>query len=620
VLCLTGNLAAQINIFTIPDGDVDGSNGLKNAINTSNTDGKDDIIILATNGTYTLSAVDNVTNEANGLPVIGADGAHSVTIHGHGSTITRSGSTPFRTLQATASSRVFIDNLTIANGLIDLFAPGYAVGAGIFNNGGTVTLTTCTFNSNSVHGRNGGDGISSEPNANDGDSGVGGAIGTSGGALTATGCTFNNNSAVGGKGGNGFSGVGGGKGGNGGAGHGGAIGITTSGSPATIDSCTFTNNSATGGNGGNSFGGNNKGIGATGTGGAIYVAATITRSVFNSNSAIAGQNGVPGGGFDPVAESFGGALDLIGTVAESTFTNNSAQHGGGILVHPNLGGLSVTATGCLFQNNSASIDGGAIYVGVEGSFFGNILGVLSMSNCTISGDSAPDGAAILNSGHASLVNCTLVGNNSSASGAGSVETYFPGDPGSLTNSILKTGTTGANVASNSITSQGHNISNDDAAGLLTATGDMPTTDPLLTSDTPGDYGGPTLTISIGVFDSSPAINHADPTYAPHRDQRGYFRTGPPDIGAFEHQGGVIGRVTAIARTGVNLNDVSVSFEAVDRLTYRLQRKGNTTDANWQDINGVNELTATGNDIEVITAPGDIILGKAFYHVTYASGP
>ena len=46
-----------------------------------------------------------------------------------------------------ASSNVFIDNLTISNGLIANFGPGNALGAAIFNNGGTLTLTTCAFNS-----------------------------------------------------------------------------------------------------------------------------------------------------------------------------------------------------------------------------------------------------------------------------------------------------------------------------------------------------------------------------------------------------------------------------------------------------------------------------------------
>jgi hypothetical protein len=196
-LIFCGNVSAQFQFFTIGDGDVA---GLKNALNTSNSDNTNDIINLATNGTYTLSAVDNVTNGATGLPVIGADGAHSVTIHGHGSTITRNGSTPFRILQLAASSNVFIDNLTISNGLIANFGPGNAIGAAIYNNGGALTLTTCTFNSNSTQGANGGDGISNEPNGNNGDNASGGAI-FSNGSFTLTGCIFTNNSAVGGKGG-----------------------------------------------------------------------------------------------------------------------------------------------------------------------------------------------------------------------------------------------------------------------------------------------------------------------------------------------------------------------------------------------------------------------------------
>ena len=50
-LLIAGNVSAQI-FFNIANGDV---TGLKNALNASNSDGKDDIIILATNGTYTLT-------------------------------------------------------------------------------------------------------------------------------------------------------------------------------------------------------------------------------------------------------------------------------------------------------------------------------------------------------------------------------------------------------------------------------------------------------------------------------------------------------------------------------------------------------------------------------------
>ena len=606
-LLLSGSVSAQINIVT-----VNNVAELKAALLAANSNGKDDIINLAV-GTYTLTAVDNVTNGANGLPVIGSDANHSVTIHGHGSTLTRSGSTPFRILQCAPSSRVLIDGLTISNGLISFFGPGNAIGAGIFNDGGTLSVTTGAFNSNSVQGTPGGDGISNEPNGNNGDIATGGAIGAaSGSTLTVTGCTFTNNSAVGGKGGNGFNG--GGAGGNGAAAHGGAIGSGAS--SATIDSCTFTTNSAAGGNGGDTFGANADGIGATGTGGAIYGGGMVTRCTFTSSSVSAGHNGAPLNGFDPHAESFGGALDFVGTVTESTFTSNSAQHGGAMLVEAVLGSVSVALSSSLFQNNSASIDGGAIYVGYVSSFLLSYPGILSMSDCTSSGNSAPDGGTIYNSGKVDVTNCTIAGSNSTGGGAGALETnnnLAIATAISLVNSILKTGTTGTNVATNAITSRGHNISNDNAAGLLSATGDKPNTDPLFISDTPQDYGGPTKTIATGLFGSGPGINAGDDAYAPRRDQRGYFRTGQSDIGAYEYFGGLVGLAT-IARSG---NDAIISAEVVYGHSYQLERKMNLSDSNWQPVG--NEFTATDNDIEPApTASNDLSLGRAFYHVRFTN--
>ena len=82
--------AAQAAVFNIADGDVA---GLKGAINTANSNGQDDTINLATNGTYTLTAVDNTDNGANGLPRILEDLAgqtsHSLTINGNGATLSR---------------------------------------------------------------------------------------------------------------------------------------------------------------------------------------------------------------------------------------------------------------------------------------------------------------------------------------------------------------------------------------------------------------------------------------------------------------------------------------------------------------------------------------------------
>ena len=67
--------------------------GLNNAINTANSNGEPDTINLATNGTYTLTAVNNTTsNGANGLPAIRHESSNVVSdliINGNGATLQR---------------------------------------------------------------------------------------------------------------------------------------------------------------------------------------------------------------------------------------------------------------------------------------------------------------------------------------------------------------------------------------------------------------------------------------------------------------------------------------------------------------------------------------------------
>ena len=77
-------------------------------------------------------------------------------------------------------------------------------------------------------------------------------------------------------------------------------------------------------------------------------------------------------------------------------------------------------------------------------------------------------------------------------------------------------------------------------GILNQTGDLRNTNPQLLTSSPQNNGGPTKTFAIGVFGSSPAINAGDDGAAPRRDQRGYFRTGQSDIGAYEYFGSVVG--------------------------------------------------------------------------------
>ena len=138
--------------------------------------------------------------------------------------------------------------------------PGAGLSGGICNDGAKLTVLFSTFNGNVANGANGGDGHAGAGQAK-GTSGTagstagGGAIYNSGGSMAATNCTFDANSAIAGQGGNGgaggTSGFGGngGDGGSGGNGTGGSICNTANGS-VTLVNCTIADSSAQGGTGG----------------------------------------------------------------------------------------------------------------------------------------------------------------------------------------------------------------------------------------------------------------------------------------------------------------------------------------------------------------------------------
>lgn len=69
----------------------------------------------------------------------------------------------------------------------------------------------------------------------------------------------------------------------------------------------------------------------------------------------------------------------------------------------------------------------------------------------------------------------------------------------------------------------------------------------------------------------------------------------------------------IARGGAN---ISVTFQAVQGETYRLERKLKITEPVWQNIPGLADLTATANGATSITDVGAVALGQAFYRVNF----
>ena len=70
---------------------------------------------------------------------------------------------------------------------------------------------------------------------------------------------------------------------------------------------------------------------------------------------------------------------------------------------------------------------------------------------------------------------------------------------------------------------------------------------------------------------------------------------------------------SITRNGA---DMTVHFDAVQALTYRLERKLQLTAPAWESIPGVSDYVAPATGPAQITDPGALSLGRAFYRVSY----
>src|SRR4030095_10754629 len=168
-------------------------------------------------------------------------------------------------------------------------------------------------------------------------------------------------------------------------------------------------------------------------------------------------------------------------------------------------------------------------------------GSMYISNSTVSGNYAlVDGGGISNHGSLTTANTTFSNNEAVQVGGG----IYNSTTGTITirNTVLKAGTSGANIFNGGvITSLGYNMSSDDGGGVLTGPGDQIDTDPLL--GPLQENGGPTFTHEL--LPGSPAIDAGDPTFIPppFYDQRGpgfddRVRNGRIDVGSFEVQGPV----------------------------------------------------------------------------------
>jgi hypothetical protein len=476
-----------------------------------------------------------------------------LTIAGPGADVlTVSGNAASQVFDVPGPFMVAIAGLTIDRGQ----APRMQVGGGIVNFG-TLTVTDATI-SRSVHNLNFGCGIANFGTltvnrsivSDNSDAGIynlsrldvvnstfngnGGEGIRNNGALTLTGSTVSDTSGV---------------------------GIDNLGGTAAIIGSTLSRNfwgNIDLGAGGGIF--NNSGtllvvgstingnFGATGGGGIFNTGGTVT--VFNST--LSGNRAINGGGIDNVMR---GTM----TILNSTLADNSAAANGGGIFNYTGGRLSITNS--TLSGNSAVIGGGGgidneassavdiasstLSGNVSGGDGGGILnaGTLTVTNSTLSGNTANNGGGIANGGGATVTYSTISGNVATTTGGGLEQT---GSGQTTARNMLLAGNTAPSSpdVSNRLNSQGHNLIGDGSGG-----GGYTDTDLVGSADNPidpllgplQDNGGPTLTMAL--LPGSPARaagDHSD-LRPPPWDQRGpgYPRwvNNAVDIGAYEVQPG-----------------------------------------------------------------------------------
>jgi hypothetical protein len=561
---------STITPTTFADGGL-GSGSLRDAVLQFNADtGTDDDIIQLEAGTYALT----IRNPGGRHETAGLTGdlnltqtSHRLIIQGTGSsgdnkTIIDASQLQDRVLQiVTPGTQLVFQELIIQGGLAQddgsndaLAGTTDALGGGVLNDGGNVTLDNVVLQNNFARG---GDGYYG---ARNGHNAIGGGLYSTGGALTIDGATMTNNRAIGGRGASAYMVVG-----DGGSAEG--AGLYATASLLDISDSTIANNQATGGRGGDGFTTHmsytvyHGGTGGFANGAGLYVnggALTISTSHITTNQGIGGLGGLYG--HDGPGQ--GGGLYNSGTlmVSNSTLSGNLCSYAGGGIA--NYGTLTVSNS-----NLAGNIGGGGGIYNIRiltvnnstlsGNIGGGIInygGTLMISNSTLSGNtSVGTGGGIWNlTGTRSiLTNVTLTANRSNVGGGGLfVYPDFSVAP-VLHNTLIAgnfrgvTGTTRDDVYGNLDTGGDYNLIGDGTGmtglsdgvnGNLVGSSHAPI-DPLLGALQ--DNGGPTQTHAL--LEGSPAIDAGNNAYATDWDQRG---EGFPrivnsiiDIGAFEVQDG-----------------------------------------------------------------------------------
>ena len=321
---------------------------------------------------------------------------------------------------------------------------------------------------------------------------LGGGILNNGGNLTLDNVVVQNNVARGGMNFDGYNARGG--------------GLFSTGGSATISDSTIANNQAVGGDGrdGYPYAGN----GGDGTGGGIYAVGgplNLTNTAISGSAARGGQGGSYGtcssicsGGHDGRGQG-GGIYASGGLLTLTTLSGNSSGYGAGIY---NQGTLIVS--NCILSANVAAFasysDGGGIYNS----------GTLTVSNSTLSGNNANcnqctgGGIYTMDANPVTITNVTLTANRATIGGGLSVRPFFTAVP-VLHNTLIAgnfrgaTGTTPDDVNGRLDPSGDYNLIGDGTGmtglqngiidiGAFEYQGDGSRPAPNLSRDTPGALG------------------------------------------------------------------------------------------------------------------------------------
>lgn len=282
---------------------------------------------------------------------------------------------------------------------------------------------------------------------------------------------------------------------------------------------------------------------SNGSGGAIVAGdgdVTITRSTFTGNS----------------ATSYGGAVvcECVSfSLVDSTVSGNTAARGGGVAV---AAPAISTIRGSTINGNGATADGGGVAA----------LGDLTVVNSTIwSNTAAGKGGAIWRDHALTLVHATIAKNvaNGGANSGGGLFSNDGAPAGVVRNTVIA-GNANGNIAA-AIGVPG--VIGTNSISVIPA---GKTIDDLLDPLGLQSNGGPTKTVKPTNATGNPLLGAGDVTVcttapASSRDQRGYGRYDPCDIGAVE-----LDRTKPVV-SGVKLSlreGVAISTSPRARLTWK----------------------------------------------------